>query len=257
MKTILYCNCSRAGLISDSVRSVVLDTLDKAGVAYLYTDDLCGLCADLDSPLAKTVADDSLIVLACFPRAVNALLNRAGLGDVLDVRSINLKTADPEILAEQLEISDVRPGKRITLNHSNPAWEPWYPVIDYDRCKQCRQCLNFCLFGVFTQDDDHCVHVAQPTHCKTGCPACARVCPAAAIIFPKYGKIPINGDTVNEEDWKNTPPPPDLQQRLRGNVMNILRKRTASTASDSLEQMKRELDIPDSVIENLKKEKHG
>ena len=29
------------------------------------------------------------------------------------------------------------------------------------------------------------VSVAQPDNCKPGCPACARVCPASAIIFPE------------------------------------------------------------------------
>ena len=29
------------------------------------------------------------------------------------------------------------------------AWKPWFPVIDYDRCTNCMQCLSFCLFGVY------------------------------------------------------------------------------------------------------------
>ena len=28
-------------------------------------------------------------------------------------------------------------------------WKPWFPVIDYDRCTNCMQCLSFCLFGVY------------------------------------------------------------------------------------------------------------
>src|SRR2546422_3501427 len=32
-------------------------------------------------------------------------------------------------------------------------WKPWFPVIDYDRCTNCMQCLSFCLFGVYGVED--------------------------------------------------------------------------------------------------------
>ena len=157
-------------------------------------------------------------MLACFPRTVNALLTRAGCRDAATVEIVNLRASKPEAIAAQLNLSDVRPGGKVTLSRSNTDWEPWYPLIDSDRCRQCKQCLNFCLFGVYALDAEQVVGVVQPTHCKTGCPACARVCPFAAIVFPKYNTAPINGDTVDEEAWKNTPPPADLQQRLRGKI---------------------------------------
>ena len=31
------------------------------------------------------------------------------------------------------------------------GWKPWFPVIDYDRCTNCMQCLSFCLFGVVSK----------------------------------------------------------------------------------------------------------
>src|SRR6266581_4822583 len=34
-------------------------------------------------------------------------------------------------------------------------WKPWFPVIDYDRCTNCMQCLSFCLFGVYGVDEQH------------------------------------------------------------------------------------------------------
>jgi Pyruvate/2-oxoacid:ferredoxin oxidoreductase delta subunit len=71
-----------------------------------------------------------------------------------------------------------------------PAPPRWYPVLDKDRCTECGQCLNFCLFGVYSQEEDRVV-ATTPDNCKPGCPACARVCPSAAIMFPHYADDPV------------------------------------------------------------------
>jgi NAD-dependent dihydropyrimidine dehydrogenase PreA subunit len=62
----------------------------------------------------------------------------------------------------------------------------WYPIIDYDRCTACGECLEFCLFGVYDTDEEGRSVVSSPESCKPGCPACSRVCPAAAIMFPLF-----------------------------------------------------------------------
>lgn len=72
---------------------------------------------------------------------------------------------------------------------AGPAPERWYPVLDYSRCAACRQCLDFCLFGVYSAEDGRVV-VSRPEGCRPGCPACARVCPNAAIMFPHYADDP-------------------------------------------------------------------
>ncbi|MBI5686787.1 MAG: ferredoxin family protein [Verrucomicrobia bacterium] len=69
----------------------------------------------------------------------------------------------------------------------------WYPVIDYGRCNQCMECLDFCLFGVYGVDDDGHLIVESPDNCKKGCPACSRVCPQNAIIFPMHRTPAIAG----------------------------------------------------------------
>src|ERR1041385_1005634 len=78
-------------------------------------------------------------------------------------------------------------------------WKPWFPVIDYDRCTNCMQCLSFCLFGVYGVDEQHRIQAQNHDNCKTNCPACSRVCPEAAIMFPKYKAGPINGDVVDRK----------------------------------------------------------
>jgi len=82
------------------------------------------------------------------------------------------------------------------------AWKPWFPVIDYDRCTNCMQCLTFCLFDVYGVDKQDKIQVQNNDNCKTDCPACSRVCPEVAILFPKYKAGPINGDVVKQEDVK-------------------------------------------------------
>jgi Pyruvate/2-oxoacid:ferredoxin oxidoreductase delta subunit len=69
-----------------------------------------------------------------------------------------------------------------------PSGERWYPVVDDSRCANCGHCLQFCLFGVYELDTEKRVAVCQPDQCKPGCPACSRICPQSAIMFPLYEK---------------------------------------------------------------------
>jgi NAD-dependent dihydropyrimidine dehydrogenase PreA subunit len=72
----------------------------------------------------------------------------------------------------------------------------WYPVIDYSRCTNCMECIDFCLFGVYGIDRAETILVEQPDNCRKGCPACSRVCPENAIIFPQHKTPAIAGAPV-------------------------------------------------------------
>jgi NAD-dependent dihydropyrimidine dehydrogenase PreA subunit len=72
----------------------------------------------------------------------------------------------------------------------------WYPVIDYSRCTNCMECLDFCLFGVYGVDKLDRLVVENQDSCKRGCPACSRVCPEQAIMFPDYKTPAIAGAPV-------------------------------------------------------------
>jgi NAD-dependent dihydropyrimidine dehydrogenase PreA subunit len=74
-----------------------------------------------------------------------------------------------------------------------PTARRWYPVIDYARCTNCMECLDFCLFGVYGVDRVETILVEQPDNCRKGCPACSRVCPENAIIFPQHKTPAIAG----------------------------------------------------------------
>ncbi len=72
----------------------------------------------------------------------------------------------------------------------------WYPVIDYSRCTNCMECIDFCLFGVYGVDKLDRILVENQDNCKRGCPACSRVCPEHAIMFPEYKTPAIAGAPV-------------------------------------------------------------
>jgi NAD-dependent dihydropyrimidine dehydrogenase PreA subunit len=72
----------------------------------------------------------------------------------------------------------------------------WYPVIDYSRCTNCMECLDFCLFGVYGVDSLERLVVENQDSCKKGCPACSRVCPENAIMFPDHKTPAIAGAPV-------------------------------------------------------------
>jgi Pyruvate/2-oxoacid:ferredoxin oxidoreductase delta subunit len=110
-------------------------------------------------------------------------------------------------------------------------WKPWFPVIDYDRCTNCMQCLSFCLFGVYGVDTAQKIQVQNNEQCKTNCPACSRVCPEAAIMFPKYKAGPINGDVVSDDDLNREKMKVDISALLGGDVYALLRERSDKARS--------------------------
>ena len=79
----------------------------------------------------------------------------------------------------------------------------WYPVIDDSRCTACLECVNYCLFGVYAIGTDDRPFVDQPDSCRDGCPACARVCPSSAIMFPLYEDRNIAGFGQDSTDDLN------------------------------------------------------
>ena len=130
-----------------------------------------------DVPPVLTVTPGEACWIGCLrPRAVRALLAHAGIR--LELAPVNWLSDIPAPAPQ----SGAGPGN------------PWFPVIDRDRCRDCDQCRQFCLFGVYERNDAVGVVVRHPLNCKPGCPACARLCPERAIIFPFCPETPINGD---------------------------------------------------------------
>lgn len=147
------------------------------------------------------------------------------------------------------------------------AWKPWFPVIDYQRCTNCMQCLSFCLFDVYGVSKEGKIQVRNQDNCKTECPACSRVCPEVAIMFPKYRHAPINGDLVSADDTRREAMKVDISALLGGDVYSLLRDRSAKAKSrfskerdderalkerqNCLNKLQKEMDIPMEVLASL------
>jgi NAD-dependent dihydropyrimidine dehydrogenase PreA subunit len=114
---------------------------------------------------------------------------------------------------------------------SAETWKPWFPVIDPVRCTNCMQCLSFCLFDVYGVSADNQIRVENPANCKVNCPACSRVCPDVAIMFPKYHAGPIDGGPVSEADVGREKMKVDISALLGGDIYARLRERSAEAKS--------------------------
>lgn len=258
--SIVFCQCKNARLIGEEVLQTAAEAAKGASGKVYVIDDLCALAEKQDPSFKQWAAEDDLTIMACFPRAVASLFVHAGAELPEFATLLNLRVAQGvDEVNGMMPPSQDSTAETINLNATDPKWEPWFPLIAYDRCKNCKQCLNFCLFGVYALADEGQVRVAQPRKCKTGCPACARVCPFAAIIFPKYDKSPINGDAVDESLWKQShaESAESLKDRLGGNIYQMLRRRQQPDAADprsldDLKQIKEQFDIPDHLFNGPK-----
>jgi len=224
---VLFCSCAYGDVIPEQTRQDVFCGLAGSGVDVVAVADLCGLAAERDPRLKELASAERLTVVACYPRAVRWLFELGGAAlDGGRVAFMNMRTQRPEEILHG--ILGARAPKVLTaagLPARGEAWIPWFPVIDYDRCKGCGQCLSFCLFGVYTRTEDGRVQVSVPRNCKTNCPACSRICPEVAIMFPKSGESPINGDGVLAGESGSGAVRVDLEKALDGDIYERLAER--------------------------------
>jgi Pyruvate/2-oxoacid:ferredoxin oxidoreductase delta subunit len=238
--------------VAPAVRSVALRQLLDGG--YSVT------CVSPAGGAATAPGDQPLAVLARFDEAPPVLAE--GGGDGRPVYFCNIEGLDADGILRGVEELHARAGTA-----PRAAWKPWFPVIDFSRCTNCMQCLTFCLFDVYGVSKEKQIEVRNPTNCKTDCPACSRVCPEVAILFPKYKLGPINGDEVREADIQREKMKVDISALLGGDIYAALRQRSVDAKARfsrerdekrALEERKRcltklqqALDIPPEVLSAL------
>lgn len=162
---------------------------------------------------------DGWCVLSRDDRAISGA---PGRGDLHNVAGLNPDEVVAFVSTRASQPESHPSGKR---------WKPWFPVIDQQRCTNCMQCLSFCLFDVYGVSKDGRLQVQNESNCKTDCPACSRVCPEVAIMFPKYKAGPINGDEVSSDDIRREAMKVDISALLGGDIYNLLRDRSAKAKS--------------------------
>jgi Pyruvate/2-oxoacid:ferredoxin oxidoreductase delta subunit len=185
--------------------------------------------------------DRSLLVLGQFSDQQAPQLEDATGAVSIEARDITGLAAN-----EVLEVVEQRRGE--TPMNQPGVWKPWFPVIDYSRCTNCMQCLSFCLFDVYGVSKDGKIQVQNNDNCKTNCPACSRVCPEVAIMFPKYQQGPINGDVVNETDVGREKMKVDISSLLGGDIYSALKNRSEAAKSRFSKERS-----PDKALDERKK----
>ena len=189
-----------------------------------------------------TESAEAFVVVGCFggtpPEVTDGHRGRPVV--VLDVAG---RTA-----AEVVALVEETRGDR-RMNRPDAAatetWKPWFPVIDTVRCTNCMQCLSFCLFDVYGVSAEHTLRVENPSNCKVNCPACSRVCPEVAIMFPKYHAGPIHGGPVSEADVHREKMKVDISALLGGDIYARLRERSVEAKA----RFSRERDADQALAE--------
>ncbi|WP_456372820.1 ATP-binding protein [Methanocaldococcus sp.] len=73
---------------------------------------------------------------------------------------------------------------------------PWFPKINYEKCKNCKKCVEFCPKGVYDIENGKVV-VKYPYNCIINCNACSYMCcENNAIIFPKNKIEKLDSDRL-------------------------------------------------------------
>lgn len=213
-RVVLY-EGANAQALSTERRMAILQALLEHGV---------GVSLVLPKDAVLTLGHRSLIVVGEFAADVPSEIPVPEQGVKILVHNIaGLDVAAIVTLVKQLTTE--------TGGGTAQGWKPWFPIIDFDRCTNCMQCLSFCLFDVYGATADGKITVQNENNCKTDCPACSRVCPEVAILFPKYKGGPINGDVVNSEDIRREAMKVDISALLGGDIYSLLRDRSGKAKS--------------------------
>ncbi len=196
--------------------SVEAALADRTEVELTIVPSLYDLASDGQAvERLRSIAGDMIVLAWGYPRSAYWILSGDGiegrLGEdpdseatsgrtiwCLDLASFDSAEGVSQAVGRLAATIGELPGEAATAvppaRIDEPVESRWYPVIDWDRCTNCLECLNFCLFGVFASDETDSLVIEEADACRDGCPACSRICPAGAIMFPRHEDPSIAGD---------------------------------------------------------------
>lgn len=195
MSQLVICLCAYGPKVDRRRALALAGAAAAAGRDVLVVEDFCAVAA---GKAPGDLIGENPTLAGCRPRALKALLTAAKIhGEAKDFAQL------------EAEYPDAAPYTGEIVKYDN-LWRAWFPVMDLDRCTQCGKCRDYCLFGVYQAHGE--IKVANPDHCKNNCPACARICPAGAIIFAKHPDAPVDGA---EAETAAPGPAAELSEQLR------------------------------------------
>lgn len=227
-KKILFCNCEGEIITVDRLQSIKED-LKQVKADILWVSDLCRLSVTGSDELTAFFGEgNEYLIIGCYSRTLQLLLESSlNDKDKIPVTWLNFLESDNEQLHHKIEVFCADSQQENSIREIIPPneWPSWYPIIDYSRCTACGQCADFCLFGVYDKTEQR-VSVVNPQGCKNNCPACARICPHTAIIFPKYklgGAISGSGEIDEIAEQKRQVM--DIESILGSDIYSALEQR--------------------------------
>ncbi len=230
-RLFIVCNCSNYEIIDRDEQRRYIDEAEDEGARIEIVEDLCGALVDRGVEIAGLIRGHECVVVACHERALKGMLNSAGIDmSRRSVEIVNVRKESPDRDAHFTGNNEKAGGCE---PEGRDGWIPWYPVIDRERCRDCGLCLEFCLFGVYEKKGGK-VTVSNPANCKTNCPACARICPEAAIMFPKFHESPVNGDQIGDLSEARSKIKVDMEKLFEGDIYSKLAARRAKNKKSIL-----------------------
>jgi heterodisulfide reductase subunit A-like polyferredoxin len=212
---LFICLCSEREFLPPEEIEKVREGLGKYELGFVLMHPW--LCSkDSGLPILSKLSEDveKVIVVGCHKKAQKLLFQEAIEAEKLV--PVNLRDSSAEDVLKELDgILSVQEGE--------PRTE-WFPVIDKEKCNNCLQCMEFCLFGVYDVDDDGQLYVKNPYNCKDNCPACARVCAKLAIVFPKCVEGWMAGADV---------PPPEYLKKARSQMLKRMMEKRKEYLKDN------------------------
>ena len=225
-KKITICVCVSRSFIDKEKVGKLAAILKKGNYHVDIEADLCKKVMNKSADMEDIASG---IIMACHSRAIHSHLHWLGLEaeQIINIRNNSLGDIFSQLqIPHSNDISEA--GECIEQINNFPVedgTDAWFPVLDKEKCVECGRCLDFCLFGVYAIENKK-VKVVKPQNCKNNCPACARMCPSGAIIFPKYEKSPINGGFDMEEHFN----PEEMETSYKEQLRYRLQQRRAGVS---------------------------